>query len=96
MAIRMERRNEQLVAAFAVALSGERKRTGLTQEELAARADVSARFVSQLETAKRQPSLTALHALSAGLGMSLQKLTAQVELHYGELIANHSNETEES
>lgn len=90
----MERRNEQLVAAFAMALSGERKRTGLTQEELAARADVSARFVSQLETAKRQPSLTALHALSTGLGMRLRDLAAQVELHYEELMADERNETE--
>lgn len=94
MAIRMERRNEQLVAAFAMALSKERTRTSLTQEELAARADVSARFVSQLETARRQPSLSALHAISTGLGMCLHDLAAQVELHYDELMAKRPNETQ--
>lgn len=88
----MERRNERLVAAFAMALSKERARAGLTQEELAARADVSARFVSQLETARRQPSLSALQALSSGLGMRLHDLTAQVELQYEELMAKRSNE----
>ena len=92
----MEKRNEQLVAAFAKALSGERRRNGLTQEELAARADVSARFVSQLETARRQPSLTALHALSTGLGVSLHDLAAQVELRYEELRAERPNETEDN
>ena len=80
----MERRNEQLVVAFATTLSEQRARTGLSQEELAARADVSARFVSLLETARRQPSLTALLALSNGLGMRMGDLAAEVERHYEE------------
>ena len=80
----MERRNEQLLAAFATTLSEQRARTGLSQEELAARADISARFVSQLETARRQPSLTALLALSDGLGMRMGELAEEVERHYDE------------
>lgn len=87
----MERRNEHLVAAFAAALSEQRARTGLSQEELAGRADVSARFVSMLETANRQPSLTALLALSSGLGMRLSDLAAEVERHYEQAIAEASN-----
>lgn len=60
----MDRQNDSLIAAFAAALSEERERAALTQEELAERADVSARFISFLETGRRQPSLSTLHALS--------------------------------
>lgn len=80
----MNRQNELLVAAFAATLSEQREHAGLTQEELAERADVSARFISFLETARRQPSLSALHALSAGLGMRMQDLVAVVEHHYNQ------------
>ncbi|MFU8865702.1 MAG: helix-turn-helix domain-containing protein [Rhodobacterales bacterium] len=75
----MDRQNDSLIAAFAVALSEERQKAGLTQEELADRADVSARFISFLETGRRQPSLSTLHALSLGLRISMQDLVATVE-----------------
>lgn len=91
----MERRNEHLVAAFARALARQRARTGLSQEELAARADVSARFVSQLETARRQPSLTAMMALSDGLGMPMADLAASVEQHYREAAESRASAAED-
>jgi transcriptional regulator with XRE-family HTH domain len=75
----MERINHRLVAAFAEALVRRRRSAGLTQEELAGRADVSARHISFLETAKRQPSLTILAALSQGLGVSMSELAEEVE-----------------
>lgn len=75
----MDRRNEHLVAAFAAALVEQREKASLTQEELAERADVSARFISFLETGRRQPSLSALHALSKGLDMRMLDLVAEVE-----------------
>ena len=78
----MDRRNEPLVAAFATTLTARREQAGLTQEELAARADVSARFISLLETARRQPSLSALQALCAGLGVSMPDMTAELERNY--------------
>ena len=81
----MDRQNDSLIAAFATALSGERERAALTQEELAERADVSARFISFLETGRRQPSLSTLYALSKGLRISMQDLITAVErLHEAE------------
>ncbi|WP_093120747.1 helix-turn-helix domain-containing protein [Salinihabitans flavidus] len=82
MANRMDRQNESLVAAFAAALSEQREQAHLTQEELAERADVSARFISFLETGRRQPSLSTLYALSMGLRISMQDLVAAVERHH--------------
>lgn len=78
----MGRQNDSLIAAFAVTLLDERQKAGLTQEELAERADVSARFISFLETGRRQPSLSTLHALSKGLCMQMQDLVAEIERHH--------------
>ena len=75
----MERSNSALVAAFATTLREERLRLGLTQEDLAEKAEISARFVSFLETGRRQPSLSALAAVSKGLGLPLSTLAAAVE-----------------
>lgn len=78
----MERSNEVLVAAFADTLRDHRERAGLTQEALAERSDLSARFVSFLETRRRQPSLTTLLAISQGLGTSMTTLVDEVEHRY--------------
>lgn len=78
----MERSNDRLVAAFAAVLRERRERAGLTQEDLAERADVSARFVSFLENGRRQPTLSALAALSAGVGASMGEMIAEVEARY--------------
>ena len=78
----MERINEPLVAAFAAALRDARLEAGMTQEELADRANVSARFISFLETGKRQPSLSALAAVCAGLGLTMATIIASAEDRY--------------
>lgn len=75
----MKRSNELLVTAFADALREARQTAGMTQEDLAERADVSVRFISFLETGKRQPSLSAIAAVSAGLGVSMSALVIAVE-----------------
>lgn len=82
MAVHMERSNQRLAAAFGAALRQQRELAGLTQEQLAERADVSARFVSFLETGKRQPSLSAIEALSTALDMRMGKLIGAVEMLY--------------
>jgi type I restriction enzyme S subunit len=56
---------------------------GLTQEDLAYRAEVSVRFISFLETGKRQPSLSALAAVSKGLGQPITALVMETERRIG-------------
>lgn len=75
----MDRFNQPLVAAFAAALRDLRVDAGISQEELAGRADVSVRYISLLETGRRQPSLSALAALSLGLGMPMGELASAIE-----------------
>lgn len=78
----MERSNQRLAVAFGAALRQQRELAGLTQEQLAERADVSARFVSFLETGKRQPSLSAIEVLSYALGVRMTFLVDVVESFY--------------
>lgn len=78
----MDRKNERLVNAFAAALRGARQDVGMTQEDLADRAEVSVRFISQLETGKRQPSLSALEAVCRGRGIPMSVLISAVEREY--------------
>lgn len=75
----MDRTNDELLVAFAEVLKQRRLDAGLSQEELAHRADVSARYVSFLETRRRQPTLTAFVSLAAGLGMSFAGFADEVE-----------------
>lgn len=78
----MERRNKPLIAAFAMTLRDQRASVGMTQETLAERADLSVRSISFFETGKRQPTLSALAAVSKGLGMAMVDLVNEVERHY--------------
>lgn len=76
----MERKNEQLVAAFAKVLKDRRKAAGLSQEELAFRTDLSMSYISLLETKNRQPTLTVMAVLARELGLSLSELVGDVEV----------------
>ena len=75
----MERTNPDLVAAFARALRRRRRAAGLSQEELAFRAELSVSYVSFLETRRRQPTLTVIDALCRQLGTSMAELMAEIE-----------------
>ena len=71
--------NPDLLKAFATVLRRRRKEAGLSQEELAFLCDLSMSYISLLETRNRQPTLTALHTISAQLGVSASELIAEVE-----------------
>lgn len=55
---------------------------GISQEELAHRADVNRTFVAKVELAQNQPSLTVLYKLSTGLEVELPELLRLALLRY--------------
>lgn len=75
----MDRTDDALTAAFAEVLRRRRLAAGLTQEQLAAQADVSTRHISFMETQRRQPTLTIIAALSHGLGITLAEFAGDIE-----------------
>lgn len=80
----MDRTNEKLLTAFAEVLREVRQAAGLSQEDLADRADLSPRFISFLENRHRQPTLTVVMALSVGLGLTLEEFAGRVEARFRE------------
>lgn len=74
-----EDRQKALREAFGKVLRTRRHELGLSQEELAERANLSMRFISQLETDKQQPTLTKLDAIASGVEMSLTDFVESIE-----------------
>jgi len=75
----MERKNQDLMAAYAKTLREKRRAAGLSQEELAFRTGLSMSYISFLETCRRQPTLTVMDAICRELGISLTEFVSEVE-----------------
>lgn len=60
-----------------------RHRAGLTQEQLAVRADITANFVAHLERGSRRPSLDTLLDLTTALGVSMGTLFGEADMAAG-------------
>lgn len=75
----MERKNQNLMAAYAKVLREKRKAAKLSQEELAFRTELSMSYISFLETCRRQPTLTVMEAICRELGVSLTEFVREVE-----------------
>jgi transcriptional regulator with XRE-family HTH domain len=65
--------------ALGRAVKARRHELGLTQEQLANETDLHQRWISNVETGKRNPSYGSLRKLAAGLGLSASALIAQAE-----------------
>jgi transcriptional regulator with XRE-family HTH domain len=64
-------RNDALIEAFAAELKTRRQALGLSQEELAFRAEVNRTYIAKLELAQNQPTLTILDKVAVALGSDL-------------------------
>jgi transcriptional regulator with XRE-family HTH domain len=71
-------RDEQVIGAFAAVLRQARTEAGLSQEELALRADVNRTFVGLLEGGKRQPTLSVIFALAREVKLAPEVLVLEV------------------
>jgi transcriptional regulator with XRE-family HTH domain len=61
------------------AVAARRQELGLTQEALSLRSDLHQRWISNVETGKRNPSYASLRRLAAGLDLSASELLARAE-----------------
>jgi transcriptional regulator with XRE-family HTH domain len=66
-------------AALGRAVAARRTELGLTQEQLSLKADLHARWISNVETGKRNPSYGSLRRLAAGLELRASALLARAE-----------------
>jgi transcriptional regulator with XRE-family HTH domain len=70
---------QRLQVGFARALRAWRQAAAISQEELAHRADLHRTYVSQLERGLKSPSLGAIEALAAALGLRPHELVRAAE-----------------
>lgn len=67
-------------AALGLAVKARREDLGLTQEQLANESALHQRWISNVETGKRNPSYGSLRRLAAGLRVSASDLVARAEV----------------
>jgi transcriptional regulator with XRE-family HTH domain len=65
--------------ALGLVVKARRQEVGLTQEALANETELHQRWISNVETGKRNPSYGSLRRLAAGLGLSVSDLIARAE-----------------
>jgi ribosome-binding protein aMBF1 (putative translation factor) len=64
---------------FGEAVRKHRKARGLSQEELAERADLTSKMISLIERSERNPSLNVADSIATGLGVPLSQLIQEAE-----------------
>lgn len=67
-----------VLEALALELRAMRAEAGISQEELALRAEINRTFVGKIEIQKTQPSLMVMLKLSAALGLSLPEFAQRI------------------
>jgi transcriptional regulator with XRE-family HTH domain len=66
--------NQKILSDFAIKIRNRRHQLGMTQEELAEKADFRVNFIGGIERSTRNPSLTSIIALARALGLSPKDL----------------------
>lgn len=72
-------RNLPLIQAFSAVLKARRFEMGLTQEDLAGIVELDRPYITMLEAGRKQPTLSVLWRIAAGLELSAGDLAARVD-----------------
>jgi transcriptional regulator with XRE-family HTH domain len=72
-------RNVSLIQAFSAVLKARRLALGLTQEDLAGLVDLDRPYITMLEAGRKQPTLSVLWRIAAGLDLSAGDLAARID-----------------
>lgn len=66
-------------AALGLAVKARREQLGLTQEQMANNTGIHQRWISNVETGKRNPSYGSLRRLATGLDLTASELLSRAE-----------------
>ncbi len=72
-------RNLPLIHAFSAVLKARRLQLGMTQEDLAGIIELDRPYITMLEAGRKQPTLSVLWRIAAGLELSAGDLAARVD-----------------
>lgn len=74
--------NPRLLKALAAEIKTRRRELSLSQEDLAGRCELDRPYLSLIEVARKQPSLSVLWKIATGLEWRLSDLALRVERRY--------------
>jgi transcriptional regulator with XRE-family HTH domain len=74
-------KEKTLYESLGKVISLRRKRLGMSQEDLAAAANVDRAFISNIERGKRNPSFGSIARIASGLRMRYARLVHNIEQH---------------
>lgn len=75
-------RNALLLQALGTTLKERRSELGLTQEDVAGAADIDRPFVTLIESARKQPTISVLWRLAIAMQLTPSDLVARVDARY--------------
>lgn len=75
-------RNALLLQALGTALKERRNELGLTQEDVAGAAEIDRPFITMIESAKKQPTVSVFWKLAAALQLSPSDLADRIDQRY--------------
>ncbi|UVH55175.1 helix-turn-helix transcriptional regulator [Variovorax paradoxus] len=75
-------RNALLLQALGTALKERRNELGLTQEDVAGAAEIDRPFITMIEAAKKQPTISVLWKLADALQLSPSDFAKRVDQRY--------------
>lgn len=75
-------KNQELIQAMAVEIKARRHALELSQEDLAGRCELDRPYISLMEVARKQPTISVLLRLAEGLEYSLPEFMKRVTKRY--------------
>lgn len=87
-------RNALLLQALGIALKERRRELGRTQEDVAGAAEIDRPFVTLIESAAKQPTISVLWRLAAALELTPAEFVMRVDQRYQVIRAVHHDSTD--
>jgi transcriptional regulator with XRE-family HTH domain len=78
-------RNALLVQALGIALKERRNELGLTQEDVAGEAEIDRPFVTLIESARKQPTISVLWKLATAVQLTPAEFVMRIDQRYAQL-----------
>ena len=75
-------KNEPLMRALAIEIKARRLALEMSQEDLAGKCDLDRPYISLIEVARKQPTISVLLKLAEGLGYGLPEMMERVMSRY--------------
>lgn len=82
--------NLELMNALALELKVRRKELGLSQEDLAGRCELDRPYISLIEVARKQPTLSVLYRLAEALELPFGNFMERVQQRYLQVSSGNS------